>query len=90
MDDQTRLPNPWKGVPGFWARLNRIIYPFTGPAQVGIGRPEEAYVPPADPRCPMCGEPMADHVIDRGTASRRTYLRCPAPAPAPGDAPPTT
>ena len=75
--------NPYDGVPGFWGRLNRIVYTFAGPAQVGIGRPEEAATPVADPRCPMCGQPMADHVITRGDATRPTHLRCPVPPAAP-------
>ena len=69
--------NPYDGVPGFWGRLNRFVYTYAGPAQVGIGRPEEAAVADAAPRCPICGELMADHVIARGDATRPTYLRCP-------------
>ncbi|WP_395245705.1 hypothetical protein ACGGZK_07790 [Agromyces sp. MMS24-K17] len=68
--------NPFDGKPGFFNRLNRIVYMFTGPAQVGIGRPEAPYVPPADPKCPLCGRLMADHEIDR--SGPRTQLHCPA------------
>lgn len=78
---EEQLPNPWKGVPGFWARVSRLVYPIAGPAQVGIGRPEEPYRPPADPRCPICGAAMSAHRIDRGDANTPTHLHCPAPAP---------
>ncbi|BDZ55902.1 hypothetical protein [Agromyces marinus] len=76
---EQNLPNPWKGVPGFWARVNRIVYPIVGPAQVGIGRPEAPYEPPANPACPLCGGLMADHRIERGDANTRTMLHCPGP-----------
>ena len=67
--------NPFRGKTGFYNRFNNLVYFFTGPAQVGIGRPEAPYVPPADPRCPICGHLMADHRIDRG--GERTQLHCP-------------
>lgn len=73
----TRLENPFKGKRGFWNRVNRVVYTFTGPAQVGIGRPEAPYVPPADPACPVCGKPMARHDVRRGDATTRTQLNCP-------------
>lgn len=73
----TRLENPFKGKPGFWNRVNRVVYTFTGPAQVGIGRPEEPYVPPADPVCPVCSRLIAEHDIRRGDATTRTQLNCP-------------
>jgi hypothetical protein len=74
---EEKLPNPWKDVPGFWARVNRFLYPFAGPAEVGIGRPEEPYRPAPDPSCPLCGAPMAEHRIERGDASTATRLHCP-------------
>jgi hypothetical protein len=67
--------NPFEGKSGFYNKLNRIIYSYTGPAQVGIGRPEAPYVPPADPRCPLCGQAMSLHDIDR--SGERTQLYCP-------------
>ena len=74
--------NPYDGVPGFFGRLNRFVYTYAGPAQVGIGRPEDAATPTTEPRCPICGQLMADHVVTRGDATRPTYLRCPSgPAP---------
>jgi hypothetical protein len=73
----TRLDNPFKGKPGFWNRVNRIVYTFTGPAQVGIGRPESAYVPPSNPTCPVCKHPMSEHDVRRGDANTRTQLNCP-------------
>ncbi|WP_244894683.1 hypothetical protein [Agreia pratensis] len=78
MTRQARTPNPmnpFDGKPGFINNLNRIVYTFTGPAQVGIGRKEDPYVPPADPHCPLCGMSMALHTIDR--SGERTQLHCP-------------
>ncbi|WP_227497042.1 hypothetical protein [Planctomonas psychrotolerans] len=71
--------NPYVGRPGFWNKVNRTLFPFIGPAQIGVGygRTEEPYVPPVDPVCPICTRPMADHAIERGNATTRTYLTCP-------------
>ncbi len=67
--------NPFDGRPGLVNAINRVVYRYAGPAQVGIGRAEAPYLPPADPRCPLCGEPMARHDIDR--TGERTQLHCP-------------
>lgn len=74
--------NPFRGRPGFWNRWNEFFYRFTGGAQVGIGRGrvEAPYAPPADPRCPVCSERMAAHVIERGTPTTPTRLHCPTVA----------
>jgi hypothetical protein len=69
---------PFDGVPGFWGRLNRFMYPIAGPASIGAGHPEEPYVALIDPACPICGAPMAEHVIRRATGNRSTSLECPA------------
>ena len=66
---EEQLPNPWKGVPGFWARVSRLVYPIAGPAQVGIGRPEEPYRPPADPRALARSRPSG-----RFTPCTRTFF----------------
>jgi ribosomal protein S27AE len=71
--------NPYVGLPGFWNRWNRLTYFFSGAAQVGVGRgvteaPEQRQ---ANPLCPMCGKPMAEHRIDRGTATVPTRVHCP-------------
>ncbi|MFB9641424.1 hypothetical protein [Agromyces lapidis] len=73
--------NPYKGRPGFWNRLSAAIYPITGPAEVGIGIgvTEAPYEPPANPMCPICAAPMAEHDIKRGDASTPTYFTCPRP-----------
>lgn len=77
MRDRT---NPFEGRPGFWNRVNQMLYPFTGPAQVGIGigKTERPYSAPVDPSCPICGRPLADHAIERGDATTPTYLNCPS------------
>jgi hypothetical protein len=50
-----------------------------GPAQLGAGHPEEPYRLPARPVCPVCGQPMVLHSIER-TADQHhaTRLICPA------------
>jgi hypothetical protein len=74
------VTNPYTGLPGFWNRWNRITYSFSGAAQVGVGRgkTEAPYQPPADPKCPICGAAMAEHRIERGTATVPTRVHCPA------------
>ena len=58
--------------------LDRGLLPIMGPAQIGAGHPEEPYEVPADARCPICGGPMALHVVDRSTdPSRATRFTCP-------------
>jgi hypothetical protein len=58
--------------------LDRNLLPFMGPAQVGAGHPEEPYRLPDDPRCPVCGGPMALHDLARtADPSRPTKLTCP-------------
>ena len=75
-DDPTPVSmNPFAGKKGFFNRLNRVVYTFTVPAQVGIGRPEAPYVAAADPTCPICGQLMALHTVDR--SAERTRLHCP-------------
>lgn len=73
-----KVSTPFDGAPGFWGRLNRFMYPIAGPASLGAGHPEAPYVPPADPACPICGRPMAEHTIVRGTSNRSSSLNCPA------------
>ncbi|MFP7760403.1 hypothetical protein [Marisediminicola sp. LYQ134] len=78
-----RPPNPFDGRPGFWNRINRFLYPIAGPAQLGGG--DEADVVPPDGRslCPVCGNPMGDHDVRRGSATIPTRLLCPAPRETP-------
>jgi len=70
-------PTPWDGEPGFWAAWQRLLYQFEGPSQLGDPN-EPAYVPPADPACPICNAPMSEHRIERGGPSQPTRLKCPA------------
>ena len=70
--------------------LDKGLLPFMGPAQIGAGHPEEPYRLPDDPRCPICGGPMALHDVQRSTdPSRPTRFVCPprdAWEPQPGQA----
>ncbi|MEJ3403975.1 hypothetical protein WDJ51_04460 [Rathayibacter sp. YIM 133350] len=62
----------------FYEKANDVVRTFTGPAAVGIGRPEEPEVRPADPDCPLCGKPMSLHRIERHANQRiPTKLHCP-------------
>jgi len=73
---ENRKREPWS------ARLNRALFPFLGPAQLGAGRPETPYAPPANPVCPICGQPMADHRVERtADQTHATRVYCP-PKPA--------
>ncbi len=71
--------NPYRGLKGFWNRWNRITYNFSGAAQVGVGRgrTEEAPSTQPDRPCPICGKPMSEHRIERGTATVPTRIHCP-------------
>lgn len=61
-------------------RLDRGLLPFMGPAQIGAGHPEEPYQQAADSTCPICHQPMAEHVIQRNLdPARATRLICPTP-----------
>ena len=71
---------PWDGVPGFWAAWQRFFYQFEGTSQLGDPN-EPPYVPPADPKCPLCSISMQDHRLTRSSnPSEPTRLICPAPA----------
>jgi hypothetical protein len=64
----------------WWDRLNRTLFPYIGPPPLGPGPQGEKAVDAAAPapRCPLCGEPMADHEIERTADwSTPTRLHCP-------------
>ncbi|WP_394553881.1 hypothetical protein ACDF64_05340 [Agromyces sp. MMS24-JH15] len=61
------------GYAGLIDRLNARLLPWIGPPPLGPYDDEVA--PAAPPACPLCGAPMADHVIDR--AAPRTQVHCP-------------
>jgi len=69
--------NPFLESPGIWGSFGRVLWSVTGPAAIGIGRPEAPYAPPVDPRCPLCDGAMARHSIERGTGTTATRLHCP-------------
>lgn len=65
-------------ISGFIRRLERGLFPWIGPAQLGAGHPEPPYTPPVDPACPVCGAPMARHRLVRaGDQFHATRLICP-------------
>lgn len=76
-NELTGLPNPFRGRKGILHWFSKIFYTVMGPAQIGIGRPEAEYVPPANPACPICALPVANHTFYRGNAHTSTRLICP-------------
>jgi hypothetical protein len=68
----------------WWDKLNRAMFPWLGPAQLGVGRGrQDRPLVTAEQRaasgCPMCGRPMSEHVIERsGDWSTSTRMHCPA------------
>lgn len=66
--------------PRWWDRLNRALYPYLGPAE--LGSPDEPPAPSSAGRpCPICGASMLEHVVERaGDWSTATRLHCPATA----------
>jgi len=64
----------------WWDKLNRALYPYMGPAE--LGSPDEP--PPmtsVGKPCPLCGASMLEHTVERpndwATPSR---LHCPLSA----------
>ncbi len=54
-------------------RLNKALFPWLGPPPLG---PYDEPVREAQAaRCPMCGQLMSDHLIDR--TGPRTMVDCP-------------
>jgi hypothetical protein len=70
MDDRLR----------WWDRLNRALYPYLGPAELGSA--DEPPAPSSVGRpCPICGAAMTEHVVERaGDWSTATRLHCPIAA----------
>ena len=60
---------PW------WDRLNRLLLPYIGPPPLGP-YDEDPLPPTQDKACPLCGQAMADHDVER-RADRPTQLHCP-------------
>ena len=62
---------------GLYSWFNKNLIRFAGPASVG---PYEATPPPsaaerAERACPLCGEPMTQHTIDR--SGPKPLMTCP-------------
>lgn len=67
------------GLFRFARRIDKGLFPWMGPAQLGAGHAEEPYRPPADPRCPVCGGALREHTIARtSNQTTATRLLCPA------------
>jgi hypothetical protein len=62
---------PW------WDRLNALLMPYIGPPPLGpYGEPP--LPPTAAKPCPICGQPMSLHSVDRGVGHAPSRLVCPA------------
>ena len=85
----TRVPKRGSAVPGtpgehgllgLVSRLNRTLLPWIGPPPLGPYTTETAdqkQAERAEATCPMCGELMSRHEIDR--SGERTQIYHPAP-----------
>ncbi len=62
----------------WWERLNKALYPYMGPAQLGVAGEAPVTVDRTQQPCPLCGAPMAGHVVERSGGSVATRLHCPA------------
>jgi hypothetical protein len=77
-DAIARRPNPFDGLPGWWNRVNRALYPVMGPSNIGAGGPERPVVDTANAPCPICGVSLALHTFERSTDGHTsTRMYCP-------------
>lgn len=61
----------------WWEKLNRALFPWMGPAQLGPF--DEAPLPStAEAPCPLCGAPMSRHTVERPGGNVASRLHCPA------------
>ena len=62
----------------WWEKLNRALFPFMGPAQLGpFGEPPLPST--ATKPCPLCGQAMELHTFDRSQDRHSTRMHCPVP-----------
>lgn len=73
VDDVSQV-NPYAGLPGFWNRVNRALYPVFGPAQI---TPMGVQAPTSAAMCPVCQRAISEHRFDREDRSRPTIMVCP-------------
>lgn len=60
----------------WWEKLNRALFPYMGPAQLGPFGEEP--LPPTDQKpCPLCGQAMALHTFVRSQDRMSTRMTCP-------------
>ena len=61
----------------WWQRLNKALFPYMGPAQLGpFDEPPLPSV--AEKPCPLCGRPMSLHTFQRSQDHTSTRMHCPA------------
>ena len=66
------------GILGAVSWLNRTLLPWIGPPPLGPYTTEQKQAERAEATCPICGELMSRHEIDR--SGERTQIHHPAPA----------
>ncbi len=67
-----------RGFWNFYEKANAVVRTFTGPAQLGDGRPEPE-LHPETYTCPICHRLMSEHRVERtADAITPTRLHCPA------------
>ena len=60
----------------WWQRLNKALFPYMGPAQLGpFNEPPLPCV--AEKPCPLCGKPMSLHTFQRSQDHNSTRMHCP-------------
>jgi hypothetical protein len=70
------LRNDVKSKQPWWDRLNRMLMPYIGPP--ALGPYDEPPLPPTGPKpCPICGQRMDEHEIERGEGRTATRILCP-------------
>ncbi|UCR88100.1 hypothetical protein [Mycetocola spongiae] len=72
-------PGGIKAAGGFTNWLNGKLRPYIGPPPLGPFN-EEPLPPTAQAPCPICGNVMSEHIVDR--SGERTQLHCPKKTPA--------
>lgn len=60
----------------WWQKLNRALFPFMGPAQLGPFD-QEPLPPTAQKPCPLCGQAMELHTFVRSQDRASTRMTCP-------------
>ncbi len=61
----------------WWQHLNRALFPYMGPAQLGPRADEPLPATIAAMPCPLCGAAMSAHTVERPGGNVASRVRCP-------------